>query len=145
MQYVYIGLFGAAGALLRALLGVAFEGAPLPYDTLLVNVAGCYALELVYNFLGRRVHLSKELVGAMGTGLLGAFTTMSAFSYQTLALIEARSFGSAALYVAVTLVLCLSAAAAGHATAIALARRRLAKRKAARAKRISTPKGGEAR
>lgn len=145
VYYLYIGLFGALGALLRALLGVAFEGAAFPIDTLFVNVVGCFALELVYNFLGRRVHLSKDLVGAMGTGLLGAFTTMSAFSYQTVAFLEAGEAATAACYIVITLALCLAATTAGHLAALRIARRRLAKRKAAIAARREARKAGEAR
>ncbi len=145
MNYLLIGLFGAVGALLRALLGLACDGAPFPVDTLLVNVVGCFALELVYNYLGRRVHLSKDLVSAMGTGLLGAFTTMSTFSYQTVAYLQEGAALAAFTYAALTIALCLAATAAGHLTALRIARRRLVRRKAAIARRRAKAQAGDAR
>lgn len=145
MPYLLIGLFGAVGALLRALLGLACDGAPFPVGTLLVNVVGCFALELVYNYLGRRVHLSKDLVSAMGTGLLGAFTTMSAFSYQTVAYLQSGATLAAFSYAALTIALCLGATATGHVASIRIARKRLARRKEAIARRREAAQAGDVR
>lgn len=107
---------GAAGSVLRYLVSVlALEalGAGFPWGTLAVNVIGSLAIG-VLGGLGVQSELRLLLV----TGLLGGFTTFSAFSLETGALAE-RSVALAALYVTASVGLGL----AGFALGWALARR----------------------
>ena len=118
---------GFVGAILRYLLELAFAGAAFPFGTLLINVVGCFALVVVNGFVGRRLHVGAGLVRAMGTGLLGAFTTLSAFTAETIGMLSDGRFGVAAAYIAVTFVLCFLAALAGSAADDILAKRRMGK------------------
>ena len=93
-QVLAIALGGSAGALLRFWVSTAtyaLVGRDFPYGTLAVNVLGCLAMGGLYEVLLDRVTLGVELRAALLIGLLGAFTTFSTFSFETLALIEQGS------------------------------------------------------
>jgi len=104
LTLIPVALGGALGAVLRWLAGLAVA---FPFGTLAVNVAGCFAIGLVWAGLVARWH--PFLI----TGVLGGFTTFSAFSLDTLRLVE-DGRGTAALgYVAASVMLSLAACAAG--------------------------------
>ena len=103
---------GACGALLRYAVQSAAAGS-LPWGTFLVNVAGCLGIgALLAAFSGSPWF---EAVGRsfLVVGVLGAFTTFSAFSADTLALYDQGRFGWALAYVLGTVAVCLLAAFVG--------------------------------
>ena len=97
-------LGGAIGASLRFLIagGVAF-----PYGTMLVNVVGSFVMGIVFVFLAERGH--EHWIPFVMAGLLGGFTTFSAFSLDTLKLYEAGRIGAAGGYAAASVVLSVAA------------------------------------
>jgi fluoride exporter len=103
-----VALGGAFGAVLRYLMVVAV-GAPL--GTLAVNVVGSFAIGVLFVALGAREGWQLFLM----TGILGGFTTFSAFSLDTLKLIEAGQTLQAAAYVGGSVCLSLAAVALGVA------------------------------
>jgi CrcB protein len=106
---------GAVGALLRYWMsnGVyALAGRGFPYGTLAVNVLGSLIMGFLYIWLIERT-LGSSLRAFLLVGLLGAFTTFSTFSIETLNLMEAGQFGRAVLNVLISVVLCIGAAALG--------------------------------
>lgn len=103
-----VALGGALGAVLRYLM-VASIGAPLA--TLVVNVLGCLAIGALFAALGPREGWQLFLM----TGVLGGFTTFSAFSLDTLKLIQSGQTLQAIGYVAASVVLSLAAVALGVA------------------------------
>jgi CrcB protein len=111
-QLIAIATGGAVGALLRfwvstgvySLLGRAF-----PYGTLVVNVTGSLAMGFLYVVLLDRMTVAPEVRAALLVGLLGAFTTFSTFSIETLNLIEQADFTKAALNMLVSVVACVLA------------------------------------
>ncbi len=116
MQIIAIALGGASGALLRFWAsGWAYAqlGRGFPYGTLLVNVVGSLAMGLLYVWLIERSALSAEWRAGLLVGLLGAFTTFSSFSIETLALVEGGELSKALLNVFLSVVLCLAAAWGG--------------------------------
>ncbi|NJM81619.1 MAG: fluoride efflux transporter CrcB [Tabrizicola sp.] len=108
-----VALGGAIGAVLRYLTVVAI-GTPLA--TALVNVAGSFAMGICFVLLAQRALLSPFLL----TGILGGFTTFSAFSLDALRLWEDGQAGQAFLYIAGSVVLSLAAVALGAALARSL-------------------------
>jgi fluoride exporter len=105
-----IALGGAAGSVLRYLMVTAI-GAPL--GTIAVNVLGSFAIGILFIVLGTRDSWQLFLM----TGLLGGFTTFSAFSLDTLKLVQSGQTLTAAAYVVGSVALSLSATALGVAIA----------------------------
>ncbi|HHQ42288.1 MAG TPA: fluoride efflux transporter CrcB [Chromatiales bacterium] len=104
---------GAAGALARYGLTAAVHavaGRTFPWGTLAANVLGSFAMGLLYVLLLERSAASPEARALLLTGLLGAFTTFSTFTVETLNLVEAGALGRAAANVLASVALCLLAA-----------------------------------
>ena len=108
-----VAIGGAFGAMLRYLAGagIARVAAPgFPVAILTVNVVGSFAMGVLAVTLSRSApHLTPLIL----TGLLGGFTTFSAFSLETVQLIEEGRAGAAALYVALSVLLSVGALALG--------------------------------
>lgn len=121
--WVAIGLGGAIGAMARHAVGVASMralGPNFPWGTLCVNVVGCFAMGLFMAWLTARDPQSALLRGFFATGVLGAFTTFSAFALEAVTLWRDRSLSIAGLYVLASVVLSIGALAAGLASGKAL-------------------------
>ncbi|MGB0101352.1 MAG: CrcB family protein [Nocardioides sp.] len=104
-----VAIGGALGALARWALTDAFPSGPhgFPWTTLGINVAGCFLLALLP--AARFVRRRRTLALGLGPGLLGGFTTLSAYSEQARALIDAGRTGVALGYLIGTLGACLIA------------------------------------
>ncbi len=99
---------GAVGALLRHGVDVGVpDHAGFPWSTLAINVVGAFLLALLPAVA--RVRRSPTWTVALGPGLLGGFTTLSAASEQTRALLADDRLHAAAAYAVGTLVACLVA------------------------------------
>lgn len=115
-----IALGGAGGAVSRYLLGTtvhALWDMRFPIGTLAVNLLGSAAIGVVYVLLERGL-LHPDWRSVLMVGFLGAFTTFSTFSLDTLHLFEAGRHGAAVLYASLSFALCI----AGVAAAVALTR-----------------------
>ncbi len=114
---------GAAGALARYLIGLAVVrlfGERIGWATLLVNVAGCLAVGVVMHLFTQRHALGEAARLAIVVGFLGAFTTYSAFGYETFVLARERGPLAAGGYAALMLALAAAAVWIGwHASALA--------------------------
>ncbi|HED17127.1 MAG TPA: fluoride efflux transporter CrcB [Gammaproteobacteria bacterium] len=107
------GAIGAVGRYLMSNGVYAILGRSFPYGTLAVNVLGSLLMGILYILLLERVSLSMEWRAALQIGLLGAFTTFSTFSIETLLLIENGELSRAAVNIILSVVLCLAAVWAG--------------------------------
>ena len=99
-------LGGALGAGARHLFGraaLALFGPPFPWGTLGVNLLGCLLMGLLAGGLAR-VGGDESARLLLGVGVLGGFTTFSAFSLDTVLLIERGAVGLAILYVAASVL-----------------------------------------
>ena len=108
-----VALGGSVGSLARYWLAgwtQSVLGTPLPSGTLLVNVIGSFILGLVMTLSLDRGAISPELRIMLGAGFCGGFTTMSAFSYETVALVQYGSVATAMAYIGWTLITCVGAA-----------------------------------
>jgi fluoride exporter len=111
IHLISIAAGGAVGALLRFwfssgahyLLGKGF-----PYGTMLVNVIGSFIIGAVYVYMVERGELSEDWRAFLVIGLLGAFTTFSTFSFETINLIETGEMLKAGLNILFSVSLCLS-------------------------------------
>ena len=104
-QVLMVALGGGIGAALRYLTSEWISNEGFPYGTLAVNLVGSFLMGALAIALAEQV-ISRDLALLFGTGLLGGLTTMSAFSVETIRLIEEQQTGIAASYVGLTMVLC---------------------------------------
>ena len=113
---------GAVGALARYWLSALLYkhlGTAFPWGTLGVNVLGSLLMGMTLVLVEARV-VPEPLRLALAVGLLGAFTTFSTFSVDTLVLVQQGALARAALNVLASVALCLLAAGAGIALSRAL-------------------------
>jgi len=113
IQTLSIAAGGAIGALLRFWVSTgtyALLGRGFPYGTLAVNVIGSLLMGFLYVFFLERMTVSPEIRAAILIGLLGAFTTFSTFSIETLNLIEQADYMKAVLNMLISVAACLFAA-----------------------------------
>jgi CrcB protein len=106
---ILVALGGSIGAVFRYLISIFMIqvfGSSFPFGTLLVNVLGSFLMGVIYA-LGQLSHISPELKALIGVGLLGALTTFSTFSNETLLLMQEGDWLKAALNVVLNLSLCL--------------------------------------
>ncbi|MGH9275176.1 MAG: fluoride efflux transporter FluC [Acidimicrobiales bacterium] len=119
MKIILVAMAGAAGALSRYGLGVAVGARSFPWATLGINLVGSYLLGVVL-VLGDERGWPETTTIPLAVGFLGAFTTFSTFSYQTYTLARTDRAGTAAMYVAASVVGGVLAAAAGYLTGKAM-------------------------
>lgn len=110
-SYLAVAIGGAIGAMLRFAIS---EWVGTPQATLLVNAVGSLLLGMCMAGLAAEL-VSKEMTIFVGTGILGAFTTMSTFSVETIELWN-DDHTTAIGYVIITMLLCPILAYAGWRT-----------------------------
>jgi len=110
-----VGVGGAAGAILRWLISQAISGlsAPAFWATLFVNVVGCILMGFLVVYLDARWPSETIVRPGILVGLLGGFTTYSAFSMEAVGMLAAGLYSRAAVYILSTLILCILATWAG--------------------------------
>ena len=112
-----IALGGAAGSVLRYLLGGVAQrtsGLAFPVGTLAVNVTGCLLIgALSQHFMNMQT--SPQMRAALITGFCGGYTTFSAFSLETVGLLEGGEYSKAAAYILLSVTLSILATFGGMA------------------------------
>ncbi len=108
-----VALGGAAGAMARYALGVQalrVWGTAWPYGTFLANILGGLLMGVLVGYLAHRGGADQERLRVLlGVGVLGGFTTFSAFSLETALMIERRTYGQAFGYTLASVVLSVTA------------------------------------
>jgi fluoride exporter len=123
MGYLIVFLGGGIGAALRHginVLALRVAGAGFPYGTLFINVAGSLAMGLIAEFFALKAGLPQHWRLFLTTGVLGGFTTFSAFSLEAALLYGRGQIAGAAIYVIASVVLAIGALFAGLAIVRAL-------------------------
>jgi CrcB protein len=115
-RLLWIGLGGGCGTLARYLLATSLLrllGPEFPWGTLAVNVLGSFSMALLVHVGLHTEWLSTNARLALGTGLLGGFTTYSSFNQDTLGYVQAGRLDLAALNLLATVGACLLAGLLG--------------------------------
>lgn len=125
MNYLWVMAGAAVGAPLRYFIGArvqsTFEGS-FPAGTFVVNLLGCVAIGAIFGVVeARQSPLSREAHLLLVTGLLGGFTTFSAFGWETFDLLRADKFGLALISVTAQVLIGVLGVWAGFSVAKQLA------------------------
>lgn len=117
--YLLVGLGGALGAMARFGVGGLIGSLPngFPLATMLINITGSLAMGLLVGILARSTpQYGEEVRLFVAVGLFGGFTTFSAFSLESILLLERGEIGLAALYIVGSVLLSVGALWAGLMT-----------------------------
>lgn len=110
MTYIAVAFGGALGAMSRYWVYNAFLGwteNKFPYATLIINILGSFLIGIAFVLITERVQIGPEWRGIITVGFLGAFTTFSTFSMDTLGLVEQGQYGAALVYILSSVVVCI--------------------------------------
>ncbi len=116
MGYLVVFLGGGLGAMLRHGINVAVArllGASFPWSTFLINVSGSLIMGLIAGWFAFKGDAPQGWRLFLTTGLLGGYTTFSAFSLDTALLYERGEWGLAAAYIAGSVALSIAGLFAG--------------------------------
>lgn len=97
-----VGLGGAIGSMLRYLATEIIPSNHIPYGTISVNLVGSMLLGIMFGAIAADVIINQNYVLLFGTGVLGAFTTMSAFAMDTVTLSE-DELSKTVIYITITI------------------------------------------
>jgi CrcB protein len=111
----WAALGGSAGALLRLLISSWFASPEprFPWATLFINIAGSLGIGLLWGLGQQQPWFEQWGRYLLVTGFLGGFTTFSAFSFETMALVDGGRYLAALVYVLASVTVCIIAAWAG--------------------------------
>lgn len=115
-RLLLVCLAGAIGSGLRYLVVTWTQrafGESFPWGVLGVNVVGSFLIALVSVIAVTRAEISPAMRITLTAGFLGGLTTYSSFNQDTLSMLDRKMYGTAAVYLAVTLVTCLLAGVLG--------------------------------
>ncbi len=118
MTILYIALGGIAGTLSRYGLEGWIQSRTatgFPLGTLTVNISGSLLLGFILRLATGTTLVSPDIRAALTIGFCGAFTTMSTFSYESVALLTDGDYLRAALYMSATMLGCVAAVMLGTA------------------------------
>lgn len=110
---VFVAIGGAIGASLRysATLGVtAWLGKGFPYTTLLVNILGSFIMGLLFSLIEHGIVAELPWRPLIGVGILGALTTFSTFSLDTLLMLQNGEWQKAIINILLNVLVCIFAA-----------------------------------
>ncbi|MBN2690799.1 MAG: fluoride efflux transporter CrcB [Burkholderiaceae bacterium] len=116
MTYLFIAIFATLGAFARYGQSIVVQnvlGRSFPFATLSINILGSFLMGFLFFETLERINLSPELRTGILTGGLGAYTTFSTFSLESLNLIENGEMVKAGLYIGASVVLSVAAALFG--------------------------------
>jgi CrcB protein len=120
---LWIGLGGALGAMLRHFLNIwiaRMAGSDFPWHTMVINISGSFVMGLLISLMALRWNVGNDLRAFLTTGILGGYTTFSAFSLDFAVLVERKAYTLAGAYASGSVVISLIAIFLGMAVARAL-------------------------
>lgn len=111
------GFFGAVGRYYISRGALFFFGDKMPYGTFIANVLGSFLLGILFILSLEKTFLGENLRLLLAVGFLGAFTTFSTFSVESVYMLRSHEYFSAFIYIAGSVAVSLAAAFAGMAAA----------------------------
>ena len=124
MGYLIVFLGGGVGAAFRHFINLAASrmlGSAFPYGTLFINISGSVIMGLVAGYFAFKGDTSQHWRLFLTTGILGGYTTFSAFSLDAALLYERGEVGLAVLYVIASVAISIAGLFAGLALVRSLA------------------------
>lgn len=112
MRFLWVGLAGAVGSIARYTIGLNVDQSRFPWATLGINLSGSFALGLFLTLALGRVPIA--VMTPIAVGLIGGFTTFSAFAWEGFTIDRSGRAGTALLYVSVSVIGGLAAAGIGY-------------------------------
>jgi CrcB protein len=116
MGFLIVFFGGGLGAALRHgmnIIAARAFGTAFPYGTLIINILGSLAMGLIAEYFALKAGLPQRMRLFLTTGILGGFTTFSAFSLEAALLYERGAMIGAAVYIVASVVLAIAALFAG--------------------------------
>ena len=114
-EFLFVGLGGAIGAMLRYGMSMVPVKSEFPYMTLLINFLGAVAIGILAALSMRQSLLTEHSLLLLKTGGCGGFTTFSTFSLEAVSLLEQHKTGMGITYILSSVLLCLLGVLLGKA------------------------------
>ena len=119
-KLLYVGLGGFIGAALRYFISTKMAVTPIPWGTLLVNVAGGILIGVIMQLCLTTNSISPNMKLFLTTGVRGGLTTFSSFSYETVTLFSSGDIKHGVMNICLNLFLCLGGVLIGQYAALKL-------------------------
>ena len=106
-NFLIVGLGGGAGSMLRYAVQKIFQqqhAGVFPTGTLLVNIAGCFLIGILWSLFSRSLTISEEMKLLLMTGFCGGFTTFSAFTLEGIGLLKENKTALFIIYLTASVV-----------------------------------------
>jgi len=106
-NFLIVGLGGASGSMLRYAVQKIFQvqtAAAFPTGTLLVNIAGCFLIGILWSLVSRSLTWNDEMKLLLMTGFCGGFTTFSAFTLEGIGLLKENKAALFFIYLTASVV-----------------------------------------
>lgn len=105
MNVLAVAIGGCLGSIVRYTMGLLMPtDDQFPIMTLIINLLGCFVLAYFFTLIMKRGTFNPQIQLAVGTGLIGSFTTFSTFSVETLQLVQDHHYYWAGSYVLLSVV-----------------------------------------
>lgn len=99
MTYIFVGIGGVIGSILRYLVGQVPFPYEFPLQTMVINIIGSFILGWFTSSIIKKQKMKSEYATAIGTGMIGSFTTLSTLSMDTVQLLAAGNYLLAGGYI----------------------------------------------
>jgi len=116
INVIYVALGGALGSISRFLISnfYKFYFPNFPIGTLFVNIVGSFLIGVLVSYLEKNINAYNFIKYFLIIGVLGSFTTFSAFSIETIQLFNDKKIFLSFFYIFLSIILCISGAFAGY-------------------------------
>lgn len=113
-NFLWVGLGGGIGAVLRFVFSSIGKETAFPYQTMLINITGSFFIGLILALTEKSGFISDPVKLFLVTGICGGFTTFSAFSFENMQLMRSGNFLTAGLYILISVACCITATFIGY-------------------------------